>query len=157
MSEYELRAARPEDIDAVLAFWAEAAEGTSISDDRAGVARLLERDGAALILAESGGGAEGEGEGEGAILGTVIAGWDGWRCHLYRLAVHPAARRRGIGTALLDAAHARFAEAGGRRADAMVLEHNDLGQAAWRAAGYGREEQWRRWTRPLDAPAGPAA
>ncbi|GGQ90846.1 GNAT family N-acetyltransferase [Kitasatospora griseola] len=139
MDEYELRAARPADIDAVLAFWAEAAEGTSISDDRAGVARLLESDPRALILAER----------DGAILGTVIAGWDGWRCHLYRLAVHPSARRRGIGGALLAAAHTRFEELGGRRSDAMVLEHNELGQSAWRAAGYGREEQWRRWTRPL--------
>ncbi|OKJ05562.1 GNAT family N-acetyltransferase [Kitasatospora sp. CB01950] len=139
MSEYELRAAVPADIDAVLAFWAEAAEGTSISDDRAGVARLLERDPQALILAEQG----------GAILGTVIAGWDGWRCHLYRLAVHPSARRRGIGAALLDAAHERFEALGGRRADAMVLERNELGQSAWLAAGYGREERWRRWTRPL--------
>ncbi|RKE23076.1 GNAT family N-acetyltransferase [Streptomyces sp. TLI_171] len=139
MSEYELRAARPGDIDAVLAFWAEAAEGTSISDDRAGVARLLERDGEALLLAEQ----------DGAVLGTVIAGFDGWRCHLYRLAVHPAARRRGIGSALLAAAHARFEALGGRRSDAMVLEHNELGRAAWQAAGYGREDQWRRWTRPL--------
>ncbi|MFG2695804.1 GNAT family N-acetyltransferase [Kitasatospora sp. NPDC048407] len=139
MSEYELRAALPADIDAVLAFWVEAAEGTSISDDRAGVARLLERDPQALILAVA----------EGAILGTVIAGFDGWRCHLYRLAVHPSARRRGIGGALLDAAHARFEALGGRRADAMVLEHNELGQSAWQAAGYGREERWRRWTRPL--------
>ncbi|MFC8721312.1 GNAT family N-acetyltransferase [Kitasatospora sp. NPDC057198] len=147
MNEYELRAARPADIDAVLAFWAEAAEGTSISDDRAGVARLLERDPQALILAEH----------EGALLGTVIAGWDGWRCHLYRLAVHPAARRRGIGTALLDAAHARFTEAGGRRADAMVLEGNELGRSAWQAAGYGREDQWRRWTKPLDDAARPAS
>ncbi|MFI9787165.1 GNAT family N-acetyltransferase [Kitasatospora sp. NPDC051984] len=139
MSEYELRAALPADIDAVLAFWAEAAEGTSISDDRAGVARLLERDPQALILAVA----------EDVILGTVIAGFDGWRCHLYRLAVHPSARRRGIGGALLDVAHARFEALGGRRADAMVLEHNELGQSAWQAAGYGREERWRRWTRPL--------
>ncbi|MFD7733044.1 GNAT family N-acetyltransferase [Kitasatospora phosalacinea] len=146
MSEYELRAARPADIDAVLAFWAESAEGTSISDDRAGVARLLERDPQALILAEH----------EGALLGTVIAGWDGWRCHLYRLAVHPAARRRGIGTALLDAAHARFTAAGGRRADAMVLDRNELGRSAWKAAGYDREDQWRRWTKPLDGAARPA-
>ncbi|WP_405737448.1 GNAT family N-acetyltransferase [Streptomyces sp. NBC_01537] len=32
---------------------------------------------------------------------------DGWRCHLYRLAVHPGHRRQGI--ALLDAAEQRFA------------------------------------------------
>lgn len=140
MSEYELRAARPAEIDAVLAFWAVAAEGTSISDDRAGVARLLERDPGTLILAVAP---------DGTLLGTVIAGWDGWRCHLYRLAVHPAARRRGIGTALLDAAHTRFTALGGRRADAMVLEHNSLGRTAWRAAGYTPEQQWRRWTRPL--------
>ncbi|MFJ1754907.1 GNAT family N-acetyltransferase [Kitasatospora sp. NPDC088134] len=139
MSEYALRAAGSDDIDAVLAFWALAAEGTSISDDRAGVARLLERDPEALLLAER----------DGVLLGTVIAGWDGWRCHLYRLAVYPSARRQGIGSALLAAAHARFAALGGRRADAMVLEHNDLGRTAWRAAGYAPEEQWRRWTRPL--------
>ena len=35
------------------------------------------------------------------IVGSVIAGWDGWRCHLYRLAVAPARRREGIGRALL--------------------------------------------------------
>ncbi|MEV4561420.1 GNAT family N-acetyltransferase [Kitasatospora sp. NPDC049285] len=139
MSDYLLRTARVDEIPAVLAFWAVAAEGTSITDDADGVTRLIERDPEALILAER----------EGAILGTVIAGHDGWRCHLYRLAVHPDARRQGIGTALLDAAHTRFAALGGRRADAMVLEHNALGQAAWHAAGYAREDRWRRWTKPL--------
>jgi hypothetical protein len=31
----------------------------------------------------------------------------------------------------------------------MVLERNESGQAAWRAAGYGPEEHWRRWVKPL--------
>ena len=83
------------------------------------------------------------------IVGTVIAGFDGWRCHLYRLAVDPELRRRGIGTALLDAAHRRFASFGGRRADAMVLERNESGQSTWSAAGYQREDHWRRWVKPL--------
>ncbi|MEV5972784.1 GNAT family N-acetyltransferase [Streptomyces sp. NPDC051921] len=139
MDDLRIRAAVAADIDAVLAFWKAAAEGTSISDDRAGVARLVERDPEALLLAER----------EGELVGTVIAGFDGWRCHLYRLAVHPGHRRRGIGGALLGAAEERFVRLGGRRVDAMVLDRNALGQAAWRAAAYGPQEEWTRWVKPL--------
>ena len=52
MSDLRIRAATPEDLDTVLAFWKAAAEGTSISDDRSGVERLVARDPQALILAE---------------------------------------------------------------------------------------------------------
>ncbi|MFI8520193.1 GNAT family N-acetyltransferase [Streptomyces sp. NPDC085481] len=144
MDDLRIRAAVAADLDAVLAFWRTAAEGTSISDDRAGVERLVERDPEALLLADR----------EGELVGTVIAGFDGWRCHLYRLAVHPGHRRRGIGRALLAAAEERFVRLGGRRADAMVLDHNELGRKAWRAAEYGPEEQWTRWVKPLAAAAG---
>jgi ribosomal protein S18 acetylase RimI-like enzyme len=139
MTDLRIRAAGPDDLDAVLAFWKGAAEGTSISDDRDGVERLVARDPEALILAEL----------DGELVGTVIAGFDGWRCHLYRLAVHPERRRRGIGSALLTAAEERFVRLGGRRGDAMVLTRNETGQHAWRAAGYTREEHWRRWVKPL--------
>lgn len=139
MDDLHIRAAEPEDVPAVLAFWKEAAEGTSVSDDAAGVTGLLERDPGALLLAERG----------GELAGTVIAGFDGWRCHLYRLAVHPGHRRRGVGTALLAAAERRFAAFGGRRADAMVLNRNELAQHAWRAGGYAPQEQWSRWVKPL--------
>ncbi|MFE6409665.1 GNAT family N-acetyltransferase [Streptomyces sp. NPDC057837] len=139
MTELRIRAATPDDLDAVLAFWKVAAEGTSISDDRGGVERLLARDPEALVLAER----------DGELVGTVIAGFDGWRCHLYRLAVHPERRRRGIASALLAAAEDRFAALGGRRADAMVLTRNETAHRAWGAAGYTAEEQWRRWVKPL--------
>ncbi|MER6082919.1 GNAT family N-acetyltransferase [Streptomyces sp. NPDC001833] len=139
MTDLRIRAAGPDDLDAVLAFWKSAAEGTSISDDRGGVDRLLATDPGALLLAEL----------DGALVGTVIAGFDGWRCHLYRLAVHPQRRRRGIGSALLTAAEERFARLGGRRADAMVLVRNETAHHAWRAAGYEPQEQWRRWVKPV--------
>ncbi|MER6027043.1 GNAT family N-acetyltransferase [Streptomyces sp. NPDC001851] len=139
MTDLRIRPAVHTDLDAVLAFWKTAAEGTSISDDRDGVERLVARDPEALILAEQG----------GELVGTVIAGFDGWRCHLYRLAVHPERRRRGIGSALLAAAEERFVRLGGRRADAMVLVRNERAQHAWSAAGYGPEEHWRRWVKPL--------
>ena len=134
-----LRSATPVDVSALLAFWASAAEGASISDDEDGVGRLIARDADSVIVAER----------DGRIVGTVIAGWDGWRCHLYRLAVDPDSRRQGIATALLDAAHRRFTALGGRRADAMVLDRNTLGRSAWEAAGYAPEPQWTRWTRRL--------
>ncbi|WP_406433155.1 GNAT family N-acetyltransferase [Streptomyces sp. NBC_00631] len=139
MTDLHIRAAGPDDLDAVLAFWRTAAEGTSISDDRGGVDRLLATDPEALLLADL----------DGELVGTVIAGFDGWRCHLYRLAVHPQRRRRGIGSALLAAAEERFVRLGGRRVDAMVLVRNETAHHAWRAAGYQTQEQWRRWVKPL--------
>jgi ribosomal protein S18 acetylase RimI-like enzyme len=137
--ELLIRAAARSDIDDVLCFWTDAAEGTSVSDDPAGVAGLIARDREALLLAECG----------GELAGTVIAGFDGWRCHLYRLAVHPRHRRRGVATALLAAAEQRFLALGGRRGDAMVLDRNALAHRAWSAAGYRSQPQWSRWVKPL--------
>ncbi|MDT0415000.1 GNAT family N-acetyltransferase [Streptomyces sp. DSM 41982] len=137
--DLRIRHAEPADVASVLAFWREAAKGTSISDDTAGVGRLLDRDPEALLLAER----------DGTLVGTVIAGFDGWRCSAYRLAVHPAYRRQGIATALLTAMEDRFAALGGRRVDAMVLEENTRAHGAWGAAGYVREERWRRWVKPV--------
>jgi ribosomal protein S18 acetylase RimI-like enzyme len=141
MSDFkvEIRHGRGDDADRLLDFWHQAAEGISITDDRDGVRRLLDRDAAAVLVAEA----------DGEMVGTVIAGWDGWRCHLYRLAVSPAHRRRGIGHALLEAAEQRFLELGGRRGDAMVLDDNALAHHAWKAAGYAPQTQWTRWIKPF--------
>ncbi|WP_329617588.1 GNAT family N-acetyltransferase [Streptomyces brevispora] len=139
MSDLHIRCAAPTDVDAVLRFWRTAAEGTSISDDRDGVGRLVARDPEALLLAER----------DGALVGTVIAGFDGWRCSAYRLAVAPEYRRQGIATALMEAAEQRFTALGGRRVDAMVLEANERAHHTWAASGYHREDHWRRWVKPL--------
>ena len=98
-------------------------------DRREAVDRLLERDPESLLLAVE----------DERILGTLIAGWDCWRAHLYRLAVLPEYRRRGIARVLLDAAAERLVSMGASRLDAMVLEGNVDGQRLWDAAGYAEE------------------
>jgi ribosomal protein S18 acetylase RimI-like enzyme len=142
MSSVVLRPALIADIPAVLAFWKLAAEGTNRAESDSGPAleRLIERDQAALMLAED----------HGRIVGSLIAGWDGWRCHLYRFAVHPDQRRRGIGRGLLEAAEQRFISLGGHRADAMVLADNAIAHPAWAASGYVPQSEWQRWVKPLE-------
>jgi ribosomal protein S18 acetylase RimI-like enzyme len=137
--EITVRNGRLADVDALLSFWIEAAEGTDRHDDPAKVVALIERDPEAVLIAEIG----------GETAGTLIAGWDGWRAHLYRLAVAPARRRQGVGTVLIRAAEERFAKFGAFRADAMVLHDNVLAHHAWSAAGYAPQPQWSRWVKAL--------
>lgn len=86
-------------------------------------------------------------ESAGAIVGTIIAGWDGWRGHLYRLAVDPDSRGRGIGRLLVKAAEDRLRSLGAIRFDAMVLSGNALGEVAWEAMGYRPQKDRTRWVR----------
>ena len=132
-------AATAGDVAELLALWAAGAENDSRPADTAqAVLTLLERDPEACLVARH----------SGRIVGSLIAGWDGWRAHLYRLAVDPAMRRQGIGRALLEAGAARLRALGATRLDAMVLEGNELGQALWRGSGYAPQPEWRRWVKP---------
>ena len=134
------RAATDADIPAVLALWEVAAENDARPTDDAGkVAALIARDPDALELAIV----------DGRIVGSLISGWDGWRAHLYRLAVHPSVRRRGLARELLGRAERRLIALGATRLDAMVLDGNELGQSLWGAEGYRMQPQWRRWVRPV--------
>ncbi|MBX6383111.1 MAG: GNAT family N-acetyltransferase [Microbispora sp.] len=138
--DVHIRTGLPEDVEDVLRFWREAAENTDRHDDAAKVTALIERDPEALLIAEI----------DGRMVGTLIAGWDGWRAHLYRLAVDPAHRRMGIGSRLIRTAEERFRKFGAFRADAMVLHDNTLAHHAWTAAGYAPQPEWGRWVKRLD-------
>ena len=121
----ELRPATADDIERVLAFWLDAAAPTS-TDSVEALDGLLRRDPGALILAEA----------DGRIVGSVIAGWDGWRGAIYRLAVGPEYRRRGLGQSLLHAAEERLTGLGGRRVHAIVVESNANAVAFWDATDW---------------------
>ncbi|MGH8889123.1 MAG: GNAT family N-acetyltransferase [Acidothermaceae bacterium] len=134
------RCGGPADVVDVLEFWKRAAEDAHRpADTSSTIESLVRRDAEALIVALIG----------DEIVGTVIAGFDGWRCHIYRLAVAPGHRQKGIGAELVRRAELRFEVLGGTRSDAMVLDDNHLAHHGWRAWGYSRQLEWRRWVKPL--------
>jgi hypothetical protein len=75
-----VRAARLGDEAMALRVWQEADAVVSTTDDPEGVATLLDHDPGALLIADA----------DGAMVGTLIVGWDGWPANLYRLAVLPS-------------------------------------------------------------------
>ena len=122
----KIRDANRIDVETVLAFWREASDHASVSDNPESVSILLEHDTAWLLIA---------GDGDG-IDGTLVAAWDGWRGNFYRLAVHPERRRRGIATALVREGERRMNACGALRNSAMVEGDDDVATAFWGSVGY---------------------
>jgi ribosomal protein S18 acetylase RimI-like enzyme len=132
----DFRPALSDDIDRVLAFWQRSTVSTS-TDSAEALTALLDRDPGALILAED----------RGEIVGTVIAGWDGWRGSIYRLAVARAHRRHGLGAGLLRAAEARLSRLGARRMHAIVVGTDTRAVAFWDATDWEHQEGQVRYAK----------
>jgi ribosomal protein S18 acetylase RimI-like enzyme len=88
-------------------------------------------------------------EEDGAIVGTVIAAFDGWRGNFYRLAVAPDRRREGIASALVRAGEERLRAVGARRATALVAHEEEHAGAFWIALGYPPDPEIGRHVRNL--------
>jgi ribosomal protein S18 acetylase RimI-like enzyme len=73
---------------------------------------------------------------DGVVAGTVMAGYDGVRGWIHRLAVARTARRRGIGTALLREAEMRLLALGCPKVNLQVRASNAGVVAFYEAAGY---------------------
>ena len=86
---------------------------------------------------------------DGELVGALIAAWDGWRGNMYRLAVRPDLRRRGIAGELVAAGHKRLLARGARRVTALVSRDDEVAKALWRSAGYDEDGQIARFVRNL--------
>jgi ribosomal protein S18 acetylase RimI-like enzyme len=84
----------PEDYPAVIDLWSHAGPGVQVrrSDRPEEIAKKLQRDPDLFLVAEAG----------GCLVGAVMGGFDGRRGMVYHLAVDPARRKQGIGTALME-------------------------------------------------------
>jgi ribosomal protein S18 acetylase RimI-like enzyme len=129
-----IRECRRDELGEVLALWRDAEAPPGATDTEEALATLVEHDPGAILIAEVG----------GEMVGTLIAAWDGWRGNLYRLAVAPAHRRRGVGRALVDAGERRLRERGARRISALVADEPDA-IPFWDSAGYRRDPRALRY------------
>ena len=121
-----LRTGTTADVPAVLAVWIAAGAHPTSTDDTSCLVALVRRDPDALLVAEI----------DGRLVGTLIATWDGWRGDMYRLAVLPDVRRRGIAALLVRHGEDRLLDLGCRRVQALVVAADDRASAFWTGIGY---------------------
>src|SRR2546422_10410329 len=134
-----LRPCRTSDVEEVLDLRRRAAAEPSVTDDPRALRRRLRRDGSLFVLAWD----------RGRLVGSLIGGWDGWRGHLYRLAVDPTCRRHGIARWLVKEVEARLRRLGAVRIDGIVVRRNRGGSAFWRALGYRHHAEVARYVKDL--------
>jgi ribosomal protein S18 acetylase RimI-like enzyme len=136
-----IREATTDDIQAVLDLWAQArSENASTPDTPQSLATLLGRSPGALLVAEH--------ERDG-IVGAIVAGWDGWRGNMYRLAVHPQHRRNHIALTLARHAEEQLRRQGARRITALVAHEELHAVEFWTRAGYARDTTITRFVKSL--------
>ena len=142
MAEAVIRPARSEEVEQVLGLWREAETTPSVTDTREEVLKLLAEPAAVLLVAEA----------EGRLVGTVIGGWDGWRGNIYRLAVAPGYRRRGLARLLVAEADRSLHRMGARRITALVEGDHPWATDFWDSlatSGYRYDEGMRRYVKTL--------
>ena len=94
----------------MLALWELSDASPSVTDSIEPLQGLLAFDPQAILVADA----------RGAIVGSLIATWNGWRGSFYRLAVAPEFRRGGLATMLVREGEGRLRERGAVRLDAVV-------------------------------------
>jgi ribosomal protein S18 acetylase RimI-like enzyme len=76
-----------------------------------------------------------------AIIGTIMAGYDGHRGWIYSLAVSQSSRRRGIGSALLSHAENALIGKGCVKINLQILEENESVMKFYARLGYAQEKR----------------
>jgi ribosomal protein S18 acetylase RimI-like enzyme len=136
---YLIRPCKAEETEAILELWRQADATPSVTDNADAVRRVITESGAHVLIAEA----------EGRIVGSIIGTFDGWRGNIYRLAVHPRYRRRGIARALVAEVENRLAQQGVKRITALVEKNHSQPMSFWEAVGYPVDERIVRRVRSL--------
>jgi ribosomal protein S18 acetylase RimI-like enzyme len=128
----EIRPYRDADRDAVAALWRAAfPDDPPRNEPFRDVARKLGVQPELFLVAVQ----------DGSIVGTAMAGDDGHRGWVHRVAVASAVRRRGIGSALMREAEARLAARGCPKLNLQVRAPNPGAVAFYQSLGFAVEQR----------------
>jgi ribosomal protein S18 acetylase RimI-like enzyme len=138
-TDVTIRAAIDKDLKVVLQLWEEAeVTPPGPTDSLEGLMRLIHDPGGILLVATI----------EQRIVGSVIGGWDGWRGNIYRLAVSPEYRRRGIARQLVSEINRALFGKGAERISALVEHEHQWATDFWdslKDLGYHRDPKFIRY------------
>jgi ribosomal protein S18 acetylase RimI-like enzyme len=138
-SALSIRDAQLKDVEAILELWRQAEATPGVTDTAEDLRRAITDSPAHVLVAEV----------DGRLVGSVIGTFDGWRGNIYRLAVHPDCRRRGVARALLAEVEKRLSVQGVKRITALVEKAHPQAMGFWEAVGYRVDERIVRRVRNL--------
>jgi ribosomal protein S18 acetylase RimI-like enzyme len=152
---WQIRAATVDDVEGVLELWRADDITPTGTDTPAYLKALIEGWPGALIIAvatkEQGRRKREQGltPPRQRVVGSVIASFDGWRGNIYRLAVDPGYRRRGIARALVEVGERQLEKQGAKTITALVEGDHPLAVGFWEASAYLHHVRMRRYFRRL--------
>ena len=125
-----IRAFRDEDTEAVVSLWEACGLTRPWNDPLKDIARKLTVQREWFLVAEDG----------GAIVGSVMAGYDGHRGWVNYLAVVPGRRGKGLARALMTEAERLLREAGCPKINLQVRGTNEDALGFYERIGYTRDD-----------------
>jgi len=120
------------DYESVYALWLNTPNmGLNNFDDSIeGIAKYLARNPDTCFVAET----------NGSIIGVILSGHDGRRGYIHHTAISKNEQRKGIGTALVNAALSALKDEGINKVALVVFAMNEKGNAFWEKQSFCTRE-----------------